>query len=76
MRGTAFIKRMAAPGLLLAMGLAAIVGGCSPSNENTETADKLFEVRRSDLSIGSLLRGTANAKKKYKLYPEASYRNS
>ena len=65
--------KVAAAGLMLLVLMGGSTG-CSRS-EAADTTDKLFEVRRSDLSIGSLLRGTANAKEKHKLFPEASFRN-
>ena len=65
-------------GLLGAAVAAGLVAGCSPdaaAGDDGENIDKLFAVRRSDLVIGTLVRGTANAKEKHKLFPEASYRN-
>ena len=67
--------RTAASGLLLVALFAGFATGCSRNKESGSTKDKIFEVRQSDLSIGTLLRGTANAKKKHKLFPEASYNN-
>jgi len=55
--------------------LGLLLAGCSPKGGKSESMDKLFTVRQSDLVIGTLLRGTANAKEKHKLYPEASQRN-
>ena len=64
---------------LLVSFTAAALFGCSPGasdSNSSESTDKLFTVRKSDLIIGSLLRGTANAKKMHKLFPEASYKNT
>jgi HlyD family secretion protein len=58
--------------------LALLCCGCRKADEGDASAagtDKLFTVRRSDLLVGTLLRGTANAKEKHKLAPEAAYRN-
>lgn len=73
-----FIKRAAVLCLLVAAALM-LPAGCSrkaAAGDRPDSMDRLFEVRRSDLVIGTLVRGTANAKEKHKLFPEASYRNT
>lgn len=62
--------------LFLAILLAS--GGCRKKEEvvlDSSNTDKIFTVRQSDLIIGTLLRGSANAKEKHKLAPEAAYKN-
>lgn len=52
--------------------------GCWPKGKQSADAndtDKIYTVRQTDLVIGTLLRGTANAKEKHKLFAEASYKN-
>lgn len=52
--------------------------GCTKQGQQvsaTDDTDKIFTARKSDLIIGTLLRGSANAKEKHKLFPEASYKN-
>lgn len=56
--------------VVLALGYAT---GCSRNQSKSDSMDKLFVVRKSDLVIGTLLRGTANAKQKHKLFPAAAY---
>jgi len=58
--------------------IGGAVTGCSRNaagSDSSSNMDKIYSVRQSDLVIGTLLRGTANAKKKHKLFPEASFRN-
>lgn len=74
MPGLSFIKTVVA-GLSLVSLAIGCVTGCSRDQNKSENMDKLFAVRQSDLVIGTLLRGTANAKQKHKLFPEAAYRN-
>lgn len=62
-------------GLLLTALCTVLLAGCSKAEDSGKTTDKLFTVRKSDLMIGTLLRGTVNAKKKHKLSPESAYRN-
>ena len=53
--------------------------GCRKGEGNTvqtDNTDKIYSVRKSDLIIGTLLRGSANAKEKHKLFPSASYKNT
>jgi len=55
-----------------------VVTGCSPNvagSDSSNNMDKIYSVRQSDLVIGTLLRGTANAKEKHKLFAEASFKN-
>ncbi|MDA3924482.1 MAG: hypothetical protein PF904_07280 [Kiritimatiellae bacterium] len=55
-----------------------VVTGCSPhvaGSDSSNNMDKIYTVRQSDLVIGTLLRGTANAKEKHKLFAEASFKN-
>jgi len=52
----------------------AFISGCSPdkaAESKSADTDKIFVVRKSDLTIGTLLTGSVNAKKKYKLKLEA-----
>ncbi len=61
-----------------ALMIGGAVTGCSPDaagSDSSSNMDKIYSVRQTDLVIGTLLRGTANAKKKHKLFPEASFRN-
>lgn len=62
-------------GLLLPALCATLLAGCSKEENSGKTTDKLFTARKSDLMIGTLLRGNVNAKKKHKLSPESAYRN-
>ncbi len=58
--------------------VAFFLCGCSRQKKQTidaDDTDKIFVTRESDLVIGTLLRGSANAKEKHKLAPEASYKN-
>ena len=51
-----------------------VIGGCadnSAKNEDSSGTDKLFTARKSDFVVTTLLTGTVNAKKKYKLAMEA-----
>lgn len=65
----------------LAITLLAILGvvtGCGPSAVGTDSSssmDRIYTVRQSDLVVGTLLRGSANAKEKHKLSAEAAFRN-
>ena len=63
--------KYAVAGLLL----LSLASGCSPGKGKSEEMDKLFTVRQSDLVVGTLLRGTANAKEKHKLFAESAHRN-
>lgn len=60
---------------ILLLGMSGCFDG-KKSGEMGDDTDKVFSVRRSDLIIGTLLRGAANAKKKHKLFPEATYKNT
>ena len=71
-----FSAHTIAAGLLLPALCVTLFSGCSKGNDSGKTMDKLFTTRKSDLMIGTLLRGTVNAKKKHKLFPEASYPNN
>ncbi|MBN2686092.1 MAG: hypothetical protein JXR40_12485 [Pontiellaceae bacterium] len=68
-------QQLITAGLLLPTLCATLLTGCSQEKETGKTMDKLFTARKSDLMIGTLLRGTVNAKKKHKLSPESAYRN-
>ncbi len=61
--------------ILLPALCMTLLASCSKSEDSGKTMDKLFTARKSNLMIGTLLRGTGNAKKKHKLSPESSYRN-
>ena len=69
-------RKTAAGFLLLGLAVSLAATGCAgKKKKDTATKDKIFTVRQSDLSIGTLLKGAVNAKKKHKLAPEASYNN-
>ncbi len=60
------------------LALTLVSSGCrkaADGNVSAADTDRIFTVRSSDLLVGTLLRGTANAKEKHKLAPEAAYRN-
>lgn len=66
-----------ASAVVCAMGIT--LSACSKGESKsagTDSQDRIFETRRSDLLIGTLLRGAANAKNKHKLFPDASYKNT
>ena len=64
------------------IALAAVLActfGCSQQTEQSgdaDNTDKIYTTRKSDMVIGTLLRGSANAKEKHKLSPEASCKNT
>jgi len=65
--------------ILVALLLSASFSGCIPDSEggaSEKNTDKIFTVRESDLIIGTLLRGSAKANKKHKLFPEAACQNT
>ncbi len=65
-------------GCTIIIGLTLLLWGCAEKDElllDSSNTDKIFTVRQSDLVIGTLLRGSANAKEKHKLSPEAAYKN-
>ena len=72
------INKTVCPALLL-LFLFGVVAGCLPDSGGSAASnntDKIFTVRKSDLIIGTLLRGSANAKEKHKLFPEAAFKNT
>ena len=61
------------------LSLIVCTSGCikrKKADSAVDDTDRIFVARKSDLIIGTLLRGTANAKEKHKLFPEASYKNT
>lgn len=78
MRGFCSVRKAAIGWLLIAI-TGGLISGCFPnlsSDNGQDNTDKLFTVRQSDLIIGSVLRGTANAKKIHRLFPDATYKNT
>ncbi|MFO7936400.1 MAG: hypothetical protein R6V06_02195 [Kiritimatiellia bacterium] len=64
--------------LLVVIAVSLCVCGCAKKNQQkiaADDTDKIFSARKSDLIIGTLLRGSANAKEKHKLSPEAACKN-
>ena len=73
-------KTIGVPVFLAAVSLAmlGVITGCGPAAVGTDSSsnmDRIYTVRQSDLVVGTLLRGSANAKEKHKLSAEASFRN-
>ena len=65
--------------IVISILVVLAISSCTPNsnnNSNNSDVDKLYKVKKSNFTIGTLLTGTVNAKKKYKLALEASINTS